>query len=60
MNRRYVMRLPEVILAVGYKRSAIYELMRQGKFPRAKPLGNRAVGWSSEEIQGWIDSRLDV
>lgn len=57
MNRR-VMRLPEVIKATGYKRSAIYQLMQEGKFPKSKSLGARAVGWASDEIKAWIDARL--
>ena len=58
MNRR-VMRLPEVIKATGYKRSAIYQLMQEGKFPQSKSLGARAVGWCSDEVQVWVDARLD-
>lgn len=59
MNRR-VMRLPEVMQATGYKRSSIYELMQKGTFPQAKSIGGRAVGWSSVEIQAWVDARLDA
>ncbi|MGG7647326.1 helix-turn-helix transcriptional regulator [Pseudomonas sp. ES4] len=59
VNRR-VMRLPEVMQATGYKRSSIYELMQKGKFPQAKSIGTRAVGWNSEEIQAWVDARLCV
>ncbi|MFS0824940.1 AlpA family phage regulatory protein [Pseudomonas phoenicis] len=54
------MRLPEVIKATGYKRSAIYQLMREGKFPKSKPLGARAVGWCSDDVQAWVDTRLDA
>ncbi|WP_420850630.1 AlpA family phage regulatory protein [Pseudomonas lutea] len=59
MNRRFIMRLPAVMHATGYKRSSIYQMMQDGKFPRARSIGARAVGWSSEEIQGWVDARLD-
>ncbi|WP_150766968.1 helix-turn-helix transcriptional regulator [Pseudomonas fluorescens] len=52
------MRLPEVIQVTGYKRSSIYQLMQKGKFPKPRPLGARAVGWSSEEVQEWVDSCL--
>ncbi|MGI3747122.1 MAG: AlpA family transcriptional regulator [Janthinobacterium lividum] len=50
------MRLPEVIQKTGYRRSSIYQMMQEGKFPKPKPLGPRAVGWSSEEIQEWVDA----
>lgn len=59
MNARYIMRLPEVIQATGYKRSSIYSLMKDGKFPRSRTLGLRAVGWDSVEVQAWVSSKLD-
>ena len=55
---RRIMRLPEVIHSTGYKRSSIYNFMKEGSFPDCKSLGGRAVGWDSEEIQAWIDTRL--
>ncbi|MFJ3008093.1 helix-turn-helix transcriptional regulator [Pseudomonas fluorescens] len=54
------MRLPEVMHVTGYKRSSIYQMMQEGRFPQARSIGMRAVGWSSEEIQGWVDARLGV
>lgn len=57
-RQRYIMRLPEVMAATGYKRSSIYNFMREGDFPKARQLGARAVGWDSLEIQEWICSKL--
>lgn len=57
-NRRIIMRLPAVEAAVGLKRAMIYNLMRAGKFPKAHPIGARAVGWDSIEIDRWIAERL--
>ncbi|SDR90313.1 helix-turn-helix transcriptional regulator [Pseudomonas oryzae] len=56
-NRR-IMRRPEVLAATGYCRAWIYVLMRQGKFPQARKIGTRAVGWDSLEIEAWIAERL--
>lgn len=49
-----------VMHATSYKRSSIYQMMPGGRFPRARSIGARAVGWSSEEIQRWVDARLDA
>ncbi|THG78385.1 AlpA family phage regulatory protein [Pseudomonas sp. A-1] len=57
-NRR-IMRRAEVLAATGYCRAWIYALMRQGKFPLARKIGARAVGWDSREIEAWIAERLD-
>lgn len=55
---RYIMRLPEVIQATGYKRASIYNFMKDGTFPQARRIGPRAVGWDSLEVQAWIRSKL--
>ncbi|WP_323146518.1 AlpA family transcriptional regulator [Pseudomonas marginalis] len=55
---RYIMRREEVEQKTGFKRAHIYNLMKEGKFPRAKRIGLRAVGWDSLEIEHWIAERL--
>ena len=55
-----ILRRWEVEARIGFKRSQIYKLMNEGKFPKAKPLGIRAVGWDSAEIDQWIAERLGI
>ncbi|WP_053184475.1 AlpA family transcriptional regulator [Pseudomonas thivervalensis] len=55
---RYIMRRDEVERKTGFKRAHIYSLMKEGKFPQAKRIGLRAVGWDSLEIEQWINERL--
>lgn len=57
--QRRLLRLPEVMLRTGYKRSHIYNLMRRGDFPTTVKLGTRAVAWDSVEIDMWISERLE-
>ncbi|KVW44738.1 AlpA family transcriptional regulator [Burkholderia ubonensis] len=52
-----ILRRKDVERRTGFKRSHIYNLMHQGKFPKAIPLGERAVGWDSREIDQWIEER---
>ena len=42
---------------LGLSCSTIYALMAKGKFPRPVKLGNRAVGWKSEDIKRWVEER---
>lgn len=56
--QRHIMRREEVEQKTGFKRAHIYNLMKEGKFPRAKRIGLRAVGWDSLEIEHWIAERL--
>lgn len=56
---RHILRLNEVIRRTGFRRAHIYNLMKIGKFPHARRIGLRAVGWDSQEIEQWIAARLD-
>ncbi len=49
MNR--LMRLKEVEHVKGLKRSTIYKLISEGRFPIQVQLGARAAAWKSDEIQ---------
>lgn len=53
-----IMRLTEVIQTTGLARSSIYSRMSEGGFPRPVSLGARSVGWVSEEIQDWVEARI--
>ena len=47
----------EVQQAVRLSCSAIYRLMRVGKFPTPIRVGENAVRWKVDEINGYLDSR---
>lgn len=54
MNLR-LLRLPEVLNKTGLKRTALYERMKEDKFPRAVPIGDgQAVGWPEHEVDAYI------
>lgn len=54
---RRVLRRIDVEHKTGLKRAHLYALMREGRFPKSFPLGIRAVGWDSLEIDQWIAER---
>lgn len=59
-----LLRLPEVMARVGLKRSAIYQRMTDGRFPRSRSLGPKCTVWVESEIDEWIrkvaQSNLDT
>lgn len=57
-SSRHIMRREEVERKTGFKRAHLYNLMKEGKFPKAKRIGLRAVGWDSLEIDRWVTERL--
>ena len=53
-----LLRLPDVEAAVGLRKSAIYDGMRNGTFPQPVKLSRRAVCWPESRIQEWIADRI--
>lgn len=53
-----ILRRDEVERMIGFKRAHLYNLIKLGKFPRAKRIGLRAVGWDSIEVKRWVTERL--
>lgn len=51
-----LLRLPEVMARVGMKRSAIYQRMSEGRFPKSRSLGPKCAVWVEAEINDWIQS----
>ena len=49
-----LLRLPEVMRRVGLKRSAIYQRMSEGRFPKSRSLGVKCAVWVESEIDEWI------
>lgn len=52
-----IMRLKDVLDAVGLGKSSIYEKIGKGEFPAPVRLGPRAVGWLDCDIEQWVASR---
>lgn len=49
-----LLRLPEVMDRVGLRRSAIYQRMSEGRFPKCRTLGAKCSVWVEAEINDWI------
>ena len=60
LTEHRILRRAEVEQKTGFKRAHLYNLMKEGKFPKALRLGVRAVGWDSVEVDQWIAERLKM
>ena len=56
---RRLLRLPEVKDKVGLSRTAIYKLIAAGAFPRQISIDPRTVAWSQDDLEAWIEERLN-
>ena len=52
-----ILRMPDVVKAVGVSRSSIYVWTQNGAFPPCLRIGVRAIGWRESEIQKYIADR---
>jgi prophage regulatory protein len=57
-GQRRILRIAEVEAMTGKARTQIYDDIEEGKFPQPVPLGERAKGWVSDEIAGWVAARI--
>ena len=53
------LRLPDVMEQVVYKKSTIYEMIKEGTFPAPVHLGPRLTAWVESEVQQWMQERID-
>lgn len=49
--------LPEVEARTGFKSSFLYQLIRDGKFPKPVKIG-LASRWRESEVQQWIHDQI--
>jgi prophage regulatory protein len=59
-NEARILRLAQVKERTGLSRTTLYTLIKEGKFAAPVPLGARAVGWLSSEVDAWIESRANA
>lgn len=55
-----ILRKPAVIARVGYSGMHIDRLEKAGRFPKRVRLGENAVGWLENEIDAWLQERVDA
>ena len=53
------LRRKEVENRTGLSRSAIYDHMSKGSFPKQYKIGLRAVAWLEDDIDNWMLSRVN-
>ncbi len=59
MASKTIWRLHTVMARTGLPRSTIYHKMSLDEFPQSINLGLRSVGWIAEEVEEWIEERIE-
>jgi prophage regulatory protein len=58
MNNFKVLRLAQVEDMSGLRRSQLYKLLKEGRFPKQLKLMGRNSGWLLSEVEAWISDRV--
>lgn len=53
-----MLRLRQVKEMIGLSKSAIYDRIAQGTFPKAVSLGGRSVAWLESEVNAWLAAQI--
>lgn len=56
--RDRLLRLAEVEALCGAKRSTIYQLMREGRFPKQISISRRFAAWPESAVLQWVQDRI--
>jgi prophage regulatory protein len=57
---RRLIRLPEVRSRTGLSKTTIWRHTRRGEFPKPVTLTRGTIGWVEEEVDDWIDARIEA
>ncbi len=52
-----VIPLKEVVEITTLSRSTLFRMTEGGQFPAPRQIGERRVGWLSDEVQAWLLNR---
>jgi len=52
-----LLRLKDVLVAIGVRKSQLYKLIKEGSFPPPVKIG-RASTWPESEVEVWIAKRV--
>lgn len=52
-----VLRVPQVLERVPFRRTTLYQEVRAGRFPQPLKLTPKAIGWLEVEVDAWIAAR---
>ena len=56
--RDRLVRLPEVEGMTGCKKSTIYQMIADGRFPKPLRLTGRMVAWPESAVLQWVQDRI--
>jgi prophage regulatory protein len=47
---------PEVLALTGFSFPTVWQMMREGRFPRSFLIGKQKVAWRESEVLAWLEN----
>ena len=57
LERKRILRLPELLRLTGLSKSRVYQMMAADLFPKNVMLSKRVRGWRASDIATWLETR---
>ena len=57
-NSERLLRMPEVEQRTGLRKSALYQAIKEQRFPRGVKLTARCIAWPESSVDAWIAERI--
>lgn len=55
-----MLRLRQVLEMTGLGKTTIYQLQKEGRFPKGVPMTSQSVRWVDEEVRTWVTQRIQA
>lgn len=55
----YFLRLDEVLARVGFQKTKLYQMVREGQFPAPIKIGKR-VRWADSTVEQWQQEKMSA
>ena len=53
-----LLRIQDVCKRIGLRRSTIYRMLAEKRFPQPVQLGERARAWPASEVDQWVKNKI--
>lgn len=54
-----LIRLPDVLNRINCSRSWLYDAVKRNLFPKPIRWGARGVAWIEDEVEGWLENKIN-
>ncbi len=58
MEKQKLIRLPQVLELVGFKKTKLWKMVSTNEFPQPIKLSERVTVWIEAEVDDWVNAKI--